>query len=264
MAVGMTAEVTTTEAVTGIRGWYGSPLTNAVTIGSTATDAGSTPTTTLRPGLVLAKKTSDGQYYPHSPSSTHGTQYALCVLAAGVNMLDNTGTAVAQSGCIVFDGGHMDPSGWITSSQSGAFLNLARRQLEGSGKFTFNDDPSAAAKGMVQRAAYEVTKTAAYTILAADNGTRFDTTGATASVTLTLPAIASGLEYMVRAGAAQTVIVASAEGSNIVAKNNLTASNLAYSTSNSIIGGTLSIKSNAAGTKWDAINVSGDCTLSVY
>lgn len=262
MPVGMTAEALTTEAVTGVNGWYGPAHVTAVTIGSSATDAGSTPTTTLRPGLVLAKKTSDGQYYPHSPSSTDGTQNAVCVLAAGVNMLDSTGTAVAQN-AVVFDGGLMDPSGWITTSQSGAFLNLARRQLERSGKFNFTDDPSSAARGIIS-AAFEVTKTAAYTITAADNGTRFDTTGATASVTLTLPAIASGLEFNVRSNAATAVIVSSAAGSDIIGPNNLTASNLAYSTSGQIIGGLVNIKSNNAGTKWEATNLSAGCTLSVY
>lgn len=262
--LGMDAAVYTAPIVTVVRGYYGTAIPTAITIGSASVDAGNTPTTMLRAGLILAKKTSDGKYYPATATATDGTQNAELILAESVNMLDANGTAQDRASAEVYSGGVFSGSSLPSGSGAGCFTTLTRRQLEGTGKFQFDDDNLNAGKGIVQRAAYEVTKTAAYTIVAGDNGTRFDNTGATASATLTLPAIAAGYEFLVRANANQALIVASPEGSNIIAKNNLTASNLAYSTSGQIIGGTLSIKSNMAGTKWEATNLSGDCTLSVY
>jgi hypothetical protein len=46
-------------------------------------------------------------------------------------------------------------------------------------------------------------KTANYTILTTENGTAFDTTGASGAVTFALPAATVGLHYYFRVGAAQ-------------------------------------------------------------
>lgn len=48
-----------------------------------------------------------------------------------------------------------------------------------------------------------LTKTADYTITAADSGKTFDSTGASGAITGSLPAALPGLEYFVRVGAAQ-------------------------------------------------------------
>lgn len=96
----------------------------------------------------------------------------------------------------------------------------------------------------------EVAKTASYTVLAKDNGTLFTTTGASGTVTFTLPAIAPGLAFGFLNVVDQTMGVASAEGDNIVAINDASADSLTFSTSSQKIGAYLKVFSNSAGTKW--------------
>lgn len=55
----------------------------------------------------------------------------------------------------------------------------------------------------VQSTSGVLTKTADYTLTAADSGKTVDSTGATGAVTITLPAAVPGLEYYFRVGAAQ-------------------------------------------------------------
>ena len=65
---------------------------------STAVDAGNSPTTKLRPGLVLAKRTSDGLLDVYSATGTNGTNVAYAVLYSGVDMLDGNGVAASKEG----------------------------------------------------------------------------------------------------------------------------------------------------------------------
>ena len=48
--------------------------TKKVVIDAAAVDAGNTPTTTLRGGLVVAIKDSDGNVYPYDADANDGTQ----------------------------------------------------------------------------------------------------------------------------------------------------------------------------------------------
>lgn len=74
--------------------------TGTITIGATTVDAGNTleGTTVLRKGLILAKKTADGAYYPFNSALADGTedQAKLVVLAERVEM-DGTNKAVAAA-----------------------------------------------------------------------------------------------------------------------------------------------------------------------
>jgi len=65
----------------------------AVTIDSTAADAGNTPTTTLRKGLVLGKVTATGKLKHYNNAASDGTQTAAGILDDEVNLLDETGAA---------------------------------------------------------------------------------------------------------------------------------------------------------------------------
>jgi len=65
----------------------------AVTIASTAADAGSTPTTTLRKGLVLGRVTATGKMKQYSNGASDGTEVAAGILDDEVNLLDDAGTA---------------------------------------------------------------------------------------------------------------------------------------------------------------------------
>ena len=64
-----------------------------ITIDKDAVDAGSTPTTTLRKGLVLGEITASGKYAQYDDNASDGTETAACILADEVNVLDDEGTA---------------------------------------------------------------------------------------------------------------------------------------------------------------------------
>jgi hypothetical protein len=91
----------------------------------------------------------------------------------------------------------------------------------------------------------QITKTADYTVVANDNFTMFDNTGASAQVVLTLPTLANGYFFGLRAHVAQTFRFTSSEGSNMVGTS-------ATNTSASVaaIGGVIYVYSNPGATKW--------------
>lgn len=82
-----------------------------------------------------------------------------------------------------------------------------------------------------------VTKTASYTVLARETGTWFLTTGATAAVTFTLPAISDG-PYIFHFVAVADVgmVVASAAADTLLTFNDAAADSVAFSTASEIMG----------------------------
>lgn len=87
-----------------------------------------------------------------------------------------------------------------------------------------------------------VAKTAAYTVSAKESGTIFTTTGATAAVTFTLPAISTGPFYfMFICGADIGMTVAAATADTLVTYNDLEADSVAFSTSSEMIGGSVEV-----------------------
>jgi hypothetical protein len=85
-------------------------------------------------------------------------------------------------------------------------------------------------------------KTAAYTVLIEENGSVFTTTGATAAVAFTLPAIASGpFIYYFLSGADVAMTVVAETADTIVTFNNLTADSVGFSTASEIIGGAVMV-----------------------
>ena len=101
--------------------------------------------------------------------------------------------------------------------------------------------PGLDANGVISNIAYYprmVAKTASYTVLRTESGTVFHTTGATAAIVFTLPAISTGpwwFEFF--NGADQSMTVTSATADTIVTYNDLAADNVAFSTSSEKIGG---------------------------
>lgn len=85
-------------------------------------------------------------------------------------------------------------------------------------------------------------KTADYTVLASDSGTVFHTTGATAAVNFTLPAISQGpYQFLFINGADQNMTVTAATADTIVTYNDLNADSVAFSTSSEKIGGAIEV-----------------------
>ena len=240
---GINTQVTSSEATVFVgrenRVEYGT-----IVLDSTAVDAGNTPTTTLRPGLVLGRITSSGNYKAYSVTATDGSEVARAVLDQGVTTLDNTGTAVAKEGHVVLN----------AILNSGNLIGLdytARQQLLASGRYGFSDDIGSGPVSL-GRWEREIPKTANYTVVAADNGKLFTTTGATGEVDFTLPAIATsaGLAFEFLNTVDQIMKVISAEGTNIIWDGVTQFTSLAFSTASHKCGGHLQFTANKAGTAW--------------
>lgn len=80
-----------------------------VTISSAARDSGNTPTTTLRPGLIMGMVTATGKFKEYDNSDSDGTETAIGILKHQVKLLDSDGNACDGIAPIVI-GGYVDES----------------------------------------------------------------------------------------------------------------------------------------------------------
>ena len=214
---------------------YQGVFANGLIDGNTI-DSGNTPTFQLRPGLLLGQVLSTGKYKGYSPTATDGSEVASAVLIEGLRMLDFSGTAVDRFYAVLVGG----------PVQAAKLLNLdlnARQQM--ASRFIFDDIGGTPGNHWFPYKR-QITKTANYSVVAADNFTIFDNTGAGAQVVLTLPAIANGYFFALYAYAAQTFRFTSNEGSNVVGGGSLTNS----SASVAAIGGCIYVYTNPGATKW--------------
>lgn len=212
--------------------WQGI-FANALIDGSTI-DSGNTPTFELRPGLLLGQITATGKYTDYDKTASDGSEVASAVLIEGLRMLDFSNVAQDRFYAVLVGGP-------VQAAKLLNFDNQARQQMD---KFIF-DDIGQMMGGHWFPFKRFVTKTANYTIVAGDNYTLFDNTGAAGTVVLTLPAIANGYFFGICATVAQVLRFTSNEGSNVVGTS---ATNSSVSVT--AIGGVIWIYSNAAGTKW--------------
>jgi hypothetical protein len=87
-----------------------------------------------------------------------------------------------------------------------------------------------------------VAKTTAYTVKSSESGTFFTTTGATAAVNFTLPAIGDGpYWFMFICGADIGMTVTSVVADTIVTFNDLAADSVAFSQASEMIGGSIEV-----------------------
>ena len=94
-----------------------------------------------------------------------------------------------------------------------------------------------------------VTKTADYTVVAADSGTFFNNLGAAGAVVFTLPTATDGLFFVFTAAVlAQNVTVTATPVDTMVVFNDIAADSIAFSTANRIAGNSVLVWSD--GAKW--------------
>ncbi|MES2792741.1 MAG: head decoration protein [Planctomycetota bacterium] len=210
---------------------------DTVDIVSTAVDAGNTPTTLLRAGLVLGKVAATGQYTTYSATATDGSQQAVAVLPLEINMLDPyQGTVQNRVAAVVI-------CGPVRASALANLDNFARQQLTAQG-FLFDD---------VRTGGYGipfirvVNKAADYTVTVADNDTLFT---ASAAVNFTLPTLAAGLNYSFYNLADSNLTITASTGDTIITDGDAAADSVAFSTSSHKIGGGVRFVANADASKW--------------
>ncbi len=246
---GATALIASAEATVGWGGsFWGGYQWVFGGIDSAAVDAGASPNTILRPGLLLGKNTSTGRYLQYSPNAADGTEIAAAILTVEVNMLDPYTNAVASRWM-----GYLIAGGPVKAATINGLDGQARAQMRG--RFMFDDDfmgrlmPWLFVQPKTSGTSYQVTTADAGSLLIANSSGTF---------TFTLPAIANGLTFAFLNEANQTMVINSTEGSNIIYDNTATASTLEVRTASHKIGGYCEVTSMYDGTalKWVTKNYS--------
>lgn len=237
--------------------WNGpfTPVYTNANFSSAMVDSANTPTTTCRMGLVLGKITATNLWTNYSATATDGSEVAQGVLTIGMRMTDSAGTVQPRFWGVCV-------AGCLKAGQLIGLDNMAREQMRG--RFLFDDDLPGRGWFPFRRFVSKTQAASPYQIVASDNQTIFDNVGATGSVTFTLPALANGYFFGFRVQADQTVVVASSEGTNMIALNNASASSVAFQTGSQKIGGVFWVYSNPGATKWIVENHSaGTNTITV-
>ena len=210
---------------------------------NTLRDAGSSPTTVIRPGLLVGKLTADSKYAHWDPTATDGSQYFGGVNEHELVMVEGYAAAAAERfGPVVLQAPLRAAALLVlgTALTSSAHQYLARRVLAEAGCM-LDDDPMGYLAGVNSRT---ILKTATGDIAATENGATFVVVGSGA-VTLTLPALATGLSFKFYNGADQNLIIASNGSSdNIVGLGDLGGDTITFSTSSEKIGAQVDIYSD--------------------
>lgn len=209
-----------------------------IVIVSTAADAGNTPTSTLRRGLLMGQITSSKKYAQYNPAATDGTQIVAGVLLSPRNLYNSlTGVNGDRQGFLL-------TTGLVKTGSLILFDENARRQMTALG---FQFDDYRAAPGMPLDI---MAKTTSYTVLAADSNKHFTTTGAAGAVTFTLPAT---IVKNFRARFTNTVgqnMAITAPANKLITFNNATATTVTFSTAGNLIGASVEITTDETGAKY--------------
>lgn len=227
-------------------------------VSSAAADAGNTPTTLLRSGLLLGRVTATFELKEWNPTGTDGSEVIRGIMASAGGhdtLRNNTAT---DKYCHVLLGGNLKAERVLVPGQASAGLSsqtlehIVRTQLVGLG-FNLDDttgnNGTAAVNPSFGGFGTTTAKTADYTVLEADNGTLFTTRGAAGAVNFTLPATAKkGLHYGFFSAADQNMTVTSGTADTVTCFNDLTADSVAFSTSSEKIGGMFEVFGD--GTGW--------------
>lgn len=208
-------------------------------IAAATIDAGSTPTSVLRPGLLLGKITATKLYTQYDPAATDGSQVAVGILEHAVNTVN----PASNTTWITF--GRVVLRGYVRAGNLYGLDEQARRQL--NNKFMFDDRPNQIPGGPL----LVVAKTADYTVVnGTDNETLLTNQGAGAAVVFTLPTtLARGQHFRFFCEAGQTITITAPAG-KLVVFNNAAATSIAFSTSAEKIGGFFDIYVNADASKY--------------
>lgn len=182
---------------------YNQAFMSGIELDGSSRDSGSSPTTLLRPGLVLGRNRTTGHYLQWDPTAADGTEQAACILLWATdsqyfNSDDNKFMGWALFGGMVKSSALIVPAG---------YSQYAKSVL--SPRFIFDDyiQDNAPMSALGWRNIRH--RTTDLTLTAADHGTLFTNKGAGAQVTFTLPPVANsqGLRFGFLGYAAQNIVI---------------------------------------------------------
>jgi len=215
---------------------------------ATSVDAGNTPSTTLRSGLVLAKVTATNRWKPYDPTANDGTQIAAGVLLRSISMLDAFGTASEKYTGRVLVAGNVRKASLIGLTPD------AQSQLI-QGGIIFDEHPMGAAAGILNHAG-QISVGGNTVVSVSQNGRLFV---ASAAADFTLPPIQAGLAFGFLQSADGDMRVLSAAGDDVLATGNSAADGVAYGTNGQKIGSLVQVRATYVGAelKWFVANLGG-------
>jgi hypothetical protein len=224
-------------------------LWQSAQISGATRDAGNTPTTILRPGLIVGRLTSGGEFEEWDAAATDGTQNIAGILDTELRAQDYDGNNQDRHFRILVARGPVKARKLLIGGS--AFIGhadeyLARKMLIAAG-FVFDDDPFGYKAGSVQRVA---AKASAYTVVADDNGTLFTNAGAAAKVVFTLPAIKRGLSFSFYSVDNDGINVTAATADTIITHNDTAADSIDVATTGRNIGAMLDVFANEDASRW--------------
>lgn len=250
--VGSERSVSEREILWGADNARNSVLWQNSVVSSAARDAGSSPTSILRTGLLMGKITSTGELEEWDADTNDGTEVLCAVLDVELKMLDYDATA--QDRVFRTIAARAPLKAGMLLIQGSAFVGhadeyLARRALAAA-HCILDDDPfgiKAGAPGF--RVSYETATTD--TLTAAQNGMLLFYMNV-ASVTVTLPAIKPGLEYYLQRVGDEEIVIVSTEGDNVIVGNDLSADGVTFTTAGEHLGAAIRVRSVYVNTtlKW--------------
>ena len=218
-------------------------LWQSAVISGAARDAANTPTTVLRPGLILGKITATGKLKEWNPTSTDGSQHVWGVLDSELRAQDYDATDQDRAFRVIVGRAPVKARGLLILGVSlvGATAEYAARRALAKAGFVFDDDPANYLSGLNQRIT-RVTGAGAYAMTASQNGSLLIFSNA-AAVAPTLPAIQPGLAFDFLREGDEEIVVASAEGDNVIVGNDLSADSLTFTTAGNQIGAMVHVES---------------------
>lgn len=218
-------------------------LTKPAVVLATAVDAGNTPTSHLRKGLLLGRVTASSKHAQWNPLATDGSQELDGVLPYELITVDGLGGSKENMVPVVVIAPLKVSSLLVLGNPllGSTYEYLARRRLHQLG-CVLDDDVNGYLAGVTPRSQTRITD---YTVLATDNGTRFYAD--TANATFTLPAIRAGLSFEFMRVSDHNLVVTSAEGDNIIVGNDLSADSVTYSTAGNRIGARIRVTADFVG-----------------
>lgn len=223
--------------------WQGAVVSGA------ARDAGNTPTTILRPGLILGKLTSSGELEEFDWDAADGTEKFFGVLDTELRAQDYDANNQDRVSRVIVSRAPIKARKLLV--EGAAFVGHAAefllRRAMGLAGFVFDDDPAGYLAGLQMRT---VAKDAAYTVLTSDNGALFTNLGASAKVAFTLPAIKPGLHYSFYSEDNDGLQIISSTADTIVTHNDVAADSVDLAVTGRNIGGRIDVRANSDGTKW--------------
>jgi hypothetical protein len=261
---GAIAETTEVELFWGGDRGKGLVLSQSAKYSGAMRDAGNTPTTVIRPGLLMGKVTASGELEEWDADAADGTEKLAGVNELELRAQDFDGNDTDRVAPVIVKAplkvGSLLIEGLALVGHANEFL--ARAALHGAG-CNLDDDPFGYLAGASWR---QAAVGADKTLTSADNATYF--VSHTADTTYTLPAIAAGLKFAFAQSADFEISVASFEGDNVIGGNDASGDSITFTTAGEQIGANVYVEAiNVNGTlKWTywirKVNFSTDDVLA--